>query len=250
MPKFHSLLVVADSASDRTELQDYFKREGFQVAVAASPELACQIAMDSHVDQILLRINSADSENLKQITDFCHRSEIPLVISAARATVVDRIVALEMGADEFATDPFDRRELLARMRSVLRRGGRNSTGLASRVGMLRFAGWTMDQRRRLLSGPNGRTVTLTPVEFDLLATFAAAPHRVISRDTLMRKVRDREWSPLSRTIDVHVGHLRRKIEPNPKQPQFIKTVHGVGYLFTPTVHEMQDDLQASLSDAA
>ncbi len=250
MPKFHSLLVIADDAGERTDLQEYFKREGFQVAAAAGIDLACQIALDNHVDMILLRAASPDSEHLKTLTDFCNRGDIPLVIWASRATAVDRIVALEMGADEYATDPFDRRELLARMRSVLRRGSASGSNGAGRVSLLRFAGWTMDQRRRLLTGPNGRAVTLTPVEFDLLATFAASPHRVISRDTLMRKVRDREWSPLSRTIDVHVGHLRRKIEPNPKQPQFIKTVHGVGYLFTPTVHEVQDDNQAAVPDAA
>ncbi|MEX2644264.1 MAG: response regulator transcription factor [Acetobacterales bacterium] len=241
MAKFHSLLVVAEAAAERTELQEYFRKEGFQVAPAASPELARRIAMDSHVDLILMRVPSPDAESLKQMAEFCHRTETPLVITAARATAIDRIVALEMGADEYVTEPFERRELLARMRSVLRRYGRSAANGQNRVGVLRFAGWTMDLRRRVLSGPSGRSVELTPVEFDLLATFAATPHRVVSRDTLMRRVRDREWSPLSRTIDVHVGHLRRKIEPNAKQPQFIKTVHGVGYLFTPTVHEAHDD---------
>ncbi|MBI4184724.1 MAG: winged helix-turn-helix domain-containing protein, partial [Proteobacteria bacterium] len=149
----------------------------------------------------------------------------------------DRIVGLEMGADDYLPKPFNPRELLARIKAVLRRSGEGSPReVADRGGeTLRFAGWTLDVARRRLASPGGLRVELTSGEFDLLVAFAERPQRVLSRDQLLDLARGRTAAPFDRSIDVQVGRLRRKIEEDPKEPQIIKTVRGGGYLFAPPV---------------
>jgi DNA-binding response OmpR family regulator len=156
-----------------------------------------------------------------------------LIIVTGRGEAVDRVVGLELGADDYVTKPFDLRELLARVRSVMRRTAERAApatdGDAGDV--VRFAGFRLDRGSRELVGADGRTVALTTGEFELLCTFLAQPNRVLSRDELMNRMHGRDAGPYDRAIDVQVGRLRRKIEADPEKPVLLKSVRGAGYLF-------------------
>ena len=176
-----------------------------------------------------------------------------LVIVTGRGDSVDKVVGLEVGADDYVTKPFDLRELLARIKAVLRRlspeklpGEMRSVAVGAvsapspaapdtLAGKLRFAGWQLDTAARRLTNPHGVEVALTGGEFDLLRTFAQHAGRVLSRDFLLEQTRGREAGPFDRTIDVQVGRLRRKLEPDTQEPQLIKSVRGAGYILTPLV---------------
>jgi two-component system, OmpR family, response regulator len=167
------------------------------------------------------------------------QSDIGIIMLTGRGETVDRIIGLEMGADDYLSKPFHLRELLARVRSVLRRGATRGserdtrdTAARSRVS---FAGWTLDLASRELLSPTGEDVRLTTGEFELLAAFVNHANQVLSRDRLLDLSRHREAGPFDRTIDVQVGRLRRKLEDDPKNPSLIKTVRGGGYMFTPPV---------------
>jgi len=151
------------------------------------------------------------------------------------STVVDRIVGLEMGADDYIPKPFDPRELLARVKSVLRRGGK--AGKAGKAGgatrKLAIGACMLDLDTHQLTGRKGEEIPLTGMEFDLLRVFAEHPNRVLSRDQLLTLTRNREWEPFDRSIDIRIARLRRKIEADPEKPRTIKTVRGAGYIFIP-----------------
>jgi two-component system OmpR family response regulator len=163
-------------------------------------------------------------------------SGIGIIILTGRGETVDRIIGLEMGADDYLPKPFHLRELLARVKSVLRRV-QSRTGEPGQTtrSHAQFAGWTLDLSSRELMSPAGEEVRLTTGEFDLLAAFVNNPNQVLSRDRLLDLARNREAGPFDRTIDVQVGRLRRKLEEDPQNPSLIKTVRGSGYIFTPTV---------------
>jgi two-component system, OmpR family, response regulator len=164
------------------------------------------------------------------------QSDIGIIMLTGRGETVDRIIGLEMGADDYLSKPFHLRELLARVRSVLRRGatrgGERSAGLRTRI---RFVGWSLDLASRELLSPTGSDVRLTTGEFELLAALVSHANQVLSRDRLLDLSRHREAGPFDRTIDVQVGRLRRKLEDDPRSPTMIKTVRGGGYIFTPSV---------------
>jgi len=176
-----------------------------------------------------------------------------LVIVTGRGDSVDKVVGLEVGADDYVTKPFDLRELLARIKAVLRRlapenlagetrsvtpgavPAQSPTAPDTLAGNLRFAGWHLDTAARRLTNPHGVEVALTGGEFDLLRAFAQHAGRVLSRDFLLEQTRGREAGPFDRTIDVQVGRLRKKLEPGTQEPQLIKSVRGAGYILTPLV---------------
>ncbi len=165
-----------------------------------------------------------------------------LVIVTGRGDSVDKVVGLEVGADDYVTKPFDLRELLARIKAVLRRTAPAETQAAAAAAAaaaprskLRFAGWELDTAARRLTGAQGQDVTLTGGEFDLLCAFAQHPGRVLSRDFLLESTRGREAAPFDRTIDVQVGRLRKKLEADAEDPQIIKSVRGAGYILVPPV---------------
>jgi two-component system OmpR family response regulator len=163
-------------------------------------------------------------------------SGVGIIILTGRGETVDRIIGLEMGADDYLPKPFHLRELLARAKSVLRRAStRTLDRQAAPRSRARFAGWNLDLASRELLSPAGEEVRLTTGEFDLLAAFVNNANKVLTRDQLLDIARNREAGPFDRTIDVQVGRLRRKLEDNPQKPTMIKTVRGSGYIFTPTV---------------
>jgi two-component system OmpR family response regulator len=147
------------------------------------------------------------------------------------------VIGLELGADDYISKPFEPRELRARVRSVLRRAKGQSKAVpqGKDISEMRFAGWKLDRMARKLINPEGVEAPLTAAQFDLLCALASHPNRVLSRDQLLDLARGRESSPFDRSIDVHIGHLRQKIEADPKEPTMIKTVYGAGYIFTPEV---------------
>jgi two-component system OmpR family response regulator len=168
------------------------------------------------------------------------KSRIPIIMLTAMGEETDRIVGLEMGADDYLAKPFNPRELLARIKAVLRRAEHTSSTIEVEAGaVLDFAGWSLDLERRELQRADGVMVPLSSGEFELLAAFATHPGRVLSRDQLLDLARGREAQPFDRSIDVQVSRLRRKIETDPQDPALIKTVRNGGYSFTPSVRRRQ-----------
>jgi two-component system OmpR family response regulator len=231
-------IVVVDDQQEICEVvQEYLTGEGYRVSTAHDGAGMRRLLGQSAVDLVILDLMLPGEDGLTLARSLRNESPIGIIILTGRGETVDRIIGLEMGADDYLPKPFNLRELLARVKSVLRRvQSRNDEGLSfpsrSRA---RFAGWHLDLSSRELQAPNGEEVRLTTGEFDLLAAFVGNPNQVLSRDRLLDLARNREAGPFDRTIDVQVGRLRRKLEDDPQNPTLIKTVRGSGYIFTPPV---------------
>jgi two-component system OmpR family response regulator len=196
-----------------------------------------RILGQTEVDLLLLDLGLPGEDGLALMRSLREYSSIPVIVVTGRGEAIDRILGLEIGADDYVTKPFDVRELGARVRSVLRRSTERTTKPGHETGpnVVRFAGWTLDLDARRLESPKKKAVELTTGEFDLLAALVKAPGRVHSRDELLAVTRNREAGPFDRTIDVQIGRLRRKIEADPQHPELIKSVRGAGYVFTAKV---------------
>ncbi|MBU6191461.1 MAG: winged helix-turn-helix domain-containing protein, partial [Betaproteobacteria bacterium] len=202
------------------------------VLEAADAKALREVLASHPVDLILLDQRLPDADGLVLARELRAASDVGIIIITGFGQPVDRILGLELGADDYVAKPVDLRELLARIRSVLRR---RSPRLADTPDALSFEGWNIDPSARRLTAPTGDVVDLTSGEFDLLMVFARQPNRVLSRDEIMNALHHREAGPYDRAIDVQVGRLRRKIEPDPARPALIKSVRGAGYLFAPKV---------------
>ena len=238
MPRTHRLIVVDDEPELRKILSDYLVRHGFAVRTAAGgSELdACLSGEDA--DLLILDIAMPDEDGLSIARRVRARSSVPILMLTAAADVVDRVVGLEVGADDYVTKPFDLRELLARVRALLRRSELPATArtdaapIEARSGALvRFGRVSLDIDAHRLLQDDGEVVALTSMEFDLLNAFLQNPNRVLSRDRLLDLAHHRDAEPYDRSIDIRIARLRRKIEPDPTKPQVIKTIHGTGYMF-------------------
>jgi two-component system OmpR family response regulator len=238
-------LAVLDDELDITQLlARYLGAQGFRVSqLHSGAALMALMAADPPL-LVLLDLGLPGEDGFAIARQLREHHRCGLVIVSGRGDAVDKVVGLEVGADDYVTKPFDLRELLARVKAVLRRmtpaaDPAAPTTAASAAttavgGRLAFAGWTLEPAARRLTGPAGE-VTLTAGEFDLLVAFARHPGRVLSRDFLLELTRGREAGPFDRTIDVQVGRLRRKMETDPEDPQLIKSVRGAGYILVPTV---------------
>ena len=231
------ILVVDDQQEICDLVREYLTDEGFRVSVANDGAGLRETMARDPVDLVILDLVLRGEDGLQLARELRNGSDIGIIMLTGRGDTVDRIIGLEMGADDYLTKPFHLRELLARVRSVLRRGaargGERAAGTAR--AHIRFAGWTLDLASRELLSPSGEDVRLTTGEFELLAAFVNHANQVLSRDRLLDLSRHREAGPFDRTIDVQVGRLRRKLEDDPKNPTMIKTVRGGGYIFTPPV---------------
>ncbi len=230
-PQSHNILIVEDDVTTRVTLAAYMRREGFTVTEAADGG-AMQKALSSqgNIDVILLDIMLPDQDGLSLLRTVRASSDIGIILVSGKGEDIDRIIGLEMGADDYVTKPFNARELLARVKTLLRRleaRTRKQESSASK----KFGGWSLDMTKRRLVSPDDEAVKLTRAEFDLLAALLKNPGRIMSRDALLDHVSRRDWTPYDRTIDVLIGRLRKKIEMDPANPQFILTEHGVGYTF-------------------
>jgi two-component system, OmpR family, response regulator len=232
------ILVVDDDPDICDLVCDYLTGEGYRVSTAHDGEAMRAVLERDAVALVILDLVLPGEDGLALARVLREHWDVGIIFLTGRSEIVDRIIGLEMGADDYLAKPFNLRELLARVRSVLRRVGSAGSGgdhAAEGPVKVRFAGWQLDLAARELVSPAAAQVRLTTGEFDLLVAFVRNANRVLSRDRLMVLARNREAGPLDRTIDVQVGRLRRKLEPDPDNPVLIKTVRGTGYIFTPTV---------------
>ena len=229
------VLVVDDDAEIRKLLGEYLRRNGFRVSLATDGREMRRALESGRPDIVVLDLMLPGESGLTLCRDLRAGSSLPVIMLTARAEEVDRVVGLEMGADDYLPKPFEPRELLARVRSVLRRARKPEAGDLPRGQVLCFEGFTLDPNSRQLLAPKGEPVTLTTSEFNILHVLVAHPNRALSRDQIMTLARKKEATPFDRSIDVHIGHLRRKIEKDPRSPRVIKTVHSVGYIFSAKV---------------
>jgi DNA-binding response OmpR family regulator len=229
------ILVVDDDAGLRDLLQQYLSAQGFQVATVADGG-AMDVFFATHsADIVILDLMLPGEDGLSLARRLRAKGEIPIIMLSARGDEVDRIVGLEVGADDYLAKPFNPRELLARIRALLRRSEHvQPKAEAPAQNNFRFGAFVLNPDSRDLH-KNGSNVPLTAGEFNLLRIFIEHPNRVLSRDTLMDLLKGYERSPFDRSIDVRVTRLRRKIEDDPNAPLFIRTVWGEGYLFAPDV---------------
>ncbi len=240
------LLIVDDDKEIRDLLAQFFETHGYEVTTAQDGVAMKQVLEEKHnlIDIIILDIMMPGDDGLELCRQLRRDSAIPIIMLSAIGADTDRIVGLELGADDYIAKPFNPRELLARVKAILRRSGnvfdanvRQQTVLTA-APRVRFLDWTLDQNKRRLIAPDDMAIPLSAGEYDLLLAFIEHPGRVLTRDQLLQLTRCRDASPFDRTIDVQVSRLRRKLEKNPKSPTIIKTVRGGGYQFTPTVERV------------
>lgn len=241
MEKSPHILIVDDDREIRDLLSRFLQKHGFRASVAADGRDMRRQLADAHIDLVVLDVMMPGETGLQICAQLRAQpklgAKLPIIMLTAAGEDTDRIVGLEMGADDYLPKPFNPRELLARIRAVLRRSEDGARSLAEPGAseLLHFAGWTLDLGQRRLTAADGRDVELSAGEFDLLAAFAQRPRRVLSRDQLLDLAKGRAAQAFDRSIDVQVGRLRKKIEADPGQPQLVTTVRGGGYMFTPDV---------------
>ena len=230
------ILVVDDQQEICDVVEEYLTGEGYRVSTAHDGVEMRRVLSQSPADLVILDLMLPGEDGLTLARALRSQSSIGIIILTGRGEIVDRIIGLEMGADNYLPKPFHLRELLAQVKSVLRRV-QNRTGDTPHQARprARFAGWNLDLSSRELVSPAGEEVRLTTGEFDLLAAFVNNANRVLSRDRLLDLARNREAGPFDRTIDVQVGRLRRKLGDDPQNPTLIKTVRGSGYILTAPV---------------
>ena len=237
------LLLVDDEAALRDPLGEYLTRQGFAVLAAANAAEARAVLKDQTVDLVLLDVMMPGEDGLSLCRHVTETRAIPTILLTARGEATDRIVGLEIGADDYVVKPFEPRELVARIRSVLRRAGRGapaggdgSAGDAPpREELFEFDGWRLDPLKRRLIDPDGAAVAISSVEFRLLMAFVEHPRQVLDRDRLLDMVQGREAHLFDRAVDNQVSRLRRKIEADSRNPQLIQTVWGGGYMLAADV---------------
>jgi two-component system, OmpR family, phosphate regulon response regulator OmpR len=230
------ILVVDDEPEICELLADYLGHAGFKVSTAADGAAMRRILEDHAADLVILDINMPGEDGLSLARYLRANTKIGIVMLTAAGEVVDRIVGLEMGADDYLPKPVDMRELLARVRAVLRRtrtAPEPPKEAAPTTKKIRFGVCQLDLDAHKLYDAAGADVPITSMEFDLLKAFAEQPNRVLSRDQLLDLAHNRDWEPFDRSIDIRIARLRRKVEADPCKPQVIKTVRGAGYIFVP-----------------
>jgi len=237
-------IAILDDEVDITQLlANYLQSQGYRVTQLHNGRSLMELMRADAPLLVLLDLGLPGEDGFTIARQLREHWHCGLVIVTGRGDSVDKVVGLEVGADDYVTKPFDLRELLARIKAVLRRLAPAEVSAApaapaapaAQGSLLRFSGWTLDTAARSLTGPQGQDVGLTTGEFDLLCAFAQHAGRVLSRDFLLEQTRGREAGPFDRTIDVQVGRLRKKLEVDAENPQIIKSVRGAGYILVPPV---------------
>jgi two-component system, OmpR family, response regulator len=235
------VLVVDDDAATRERLADYLTLNDFRVTAAENGKRMMEIVKDETVDLVALELTLRGEDGHQLARRLRETSMVPIIIVTSRAEEADRVMGLELGADDYVTKPFSTRELLARIRAVMRRyrTSESAPDASRTVRAYQFAGWTLNLPLHALSSPSGQRVPISNGEFGLLVALLSHPQRILSRDQLLELSRLRSSEVYDRSIDVQVLRLRRKIESNPARPELIKTERGLGYRFcvpVTTVH--------------
>jgi two-component system, OmpR family, response regulator len=229
------ILVVDDDPQIRELLEEYFAQNALRVSVASSGQHMSKILADEAIDLVILDLRLAGDDGMAIARSLRDQSAIPIVMLTGVRDEADRVMGLELGADDYLTKPFSPRELLARIRTVLRRTKSTAQARQREVRAYRFAEFELNLRTRRLKRRAGQCIELTNGEFNLLAALLAAPQRILTRDQLVEASRVYDNEVYDRSIDVQVLRLRRKIESDSTQPQFIVTERGVGYTFNSPV---------------
>jgi len=228
------ILVVEDEPITRDQLVSYFEDEGFRVTSTGSGDEVLPLVSDSDVILVLLDIKLPGKDGLTLTREIRSQSDIGIILVTSKQEQIDRILGLESGADDYVTKPFDPRELLSRARNLIRRV--HIQQKQRRKNHIRtFDNWQLDLNKRELTAPDGEQTTLSAGEYQLLLAFMEQAGEVMNRDQLMNRIRNREWFPDDRYIDVLVGQLRKKLGERAANAKIIATIHGTGYLFTPEV---------------
>lgn len=225
------ILIVEDDFASRALLVSYFENEGYLVSETDHGESLVQRVLNETINLVLLDINLPGKDGLSLTRELRAHSKVGIILVTSKGDEIDRIVGLELGADDYVTKPFNPRELLVRAKNLLWRVTDQTTPEKnSNSHLIQFEGWSLDCSRRLLEGPDS-SERLPEGEFKLFHALISSRGQVLSRDQLMDAIHDREWTPNDRSIDVLVGRLRRKLNDNPLDPHFILTAHGAGYMF-------------------
>jgi two-component system, OmpR family, phosphate regulon response regulator OmpR len=236
MTRKDHIVVVDDEQDLRDTLQEYLELKGFRVTPATGGEGLREImALGEPVDLVILDIAMPGDDGLTLARYLRETSDVAIIFQTAAGEVIDRIVGLEVGADDYLAKPVDMRELFARVKSVLRRMRTNTTTSESTPDkqQVRFGTCFFDVHGRCLFDASGEEIAITAMEYDLMRAFVERPNRVLSRDQLMELAHNKNWDPFDRSIDIRIARLRRKIERDPGKPQAIKTVRGAGYTYVP-----------------
>ncbi|KII77089.1 two-component system response regulator TorR [Vibrio renipiscarius] len=231
----YHVLVVEDDAVTRSKLVGYFQNEGYTVSEAESGEQMRDTLQNHAIDLVMLDINLPGEDGLMLTRELRSQSDIGIILVTGRTDSIDKIVGLEMGADDYVTKPFELRELLVRVKNLLWRisSARNAGSVVDQkndTNLVRFGEWMFDVQRRALSR-NGEPVKLTKAEYELLVALSTYPNQVLSRERILNMISHRVDAPNDRTIDVLIRRMRAKMEFDPKNPQIFVTVHGEGYMF-------------------
>jgi two-component system OmpR family response regulator len=230
------VLIVDDDAETRSLLREYLEKQGYRVTAAADGRALREALGRTRPDLIVLDLMLPGEDGLQLCRDLRTRSNVPIIMLTARGEETDRIVGLEMGADDYLAKPFNPRELLARIKSVLRRARALPGNLEPEAaGEYRFAGWALDVATRNLTAPDGVVVPLSGTEFKLLRIFLAHPDRVLTREQVIELMSARDGGPFDRAIDVQVSRLRQRLRDDAREPRIIKTVRGEGYVLAAQV---------------
>lgn len=234
-----TIMIVDDEPDVREVLEEYFTAQGYLTLGAENAAKARALAAKHPVDVALIDVHMPGEDGLSLARHLRERyAAMAIVMLTSAGAVVDRIVGLEMGADDYVAKPFDPRELFARVKSVLRR-----TSAAARAELgaerVRIGRCVLDLAAHRLTDESGKDVPMSPLEYDLLKAFAAHPNQALSRERILSLSQQRDWDPFDRSVDLRVLRLRKKIEPDPEHPQFIKTVRSEGYIFVPSGSEVR-----------
>jgi DNA-binding response OmpR family regulator len=228
-----TILIVDDEPDVREVLEEYFVTHGYAALGAEDAAAARALAERHPVDLALVDINMPGEDGLSLARHFRERyAKLAIVMLTSAGTVVDRIVGLEMGADDYVPKPFDPRELEARVKSVLRR---TSSARSAELGAerVRIGRCVLDLAAHRLSDESGAEVAMSPLEFELLKALSEHPNRALSRERILNLSQQRDWDPFDRSVDLRVMRLRKKVEPDPAHPRFIRTIRNEGYIFVP-----------------
>lgn len=230
------IVIVDDEKDVRETFGDYLTSRGYEVSLAESGAALRECVARKVPDLVLLDLNMPGEDGLSLARFLREETDSAFIMVTAADDTVDRVIGLELGADDYVGKPVDLRELAARVKTVLRRSGRDAAIArpeARDVRKVAFGNFVLDLDGHELTDRNGTVIELTTMEFDLLAAFVERPNRVLTRDQLLDMAHHRRWDPFDRSIDIRIARLRRKIERDPQKPEIIKTVRGAGYIFIP-----------------
>lgn len=234
-----NILIVDDDAGIRDLLGQFLQKHGFETLLAKDGDQMWSLFTKSSIDMIILDIMMPGKDGVTLCKEIRQKSQVPIIMLTAISEDIDRIIGLEMGADDYLSKPFNPRELLARMKAILRRSISGTTELTDKVKknsrVFEFSGWQLNRIERRLYSPDQVEISLSTGEYNLLLAFLERPHQVLSRDHLLDLTRNRPAGPYDRSIDIQISRLRHKIEEDHKNPQIIKTVRGGGYVLSTEV---------------